>query len=295
MPNNGCFVMETGGPQRGLLKQLASGPNGCEVCGCEFTPDGRTLFLSIQHPGRRRHARQAAQPLAGWQRASRARRVAGRRARGRRAGLTFNRDVKPVQLGFNRAAVELAAMEPGLSSDFSPLLVLLAALGGCASLSKNECLNANWEDIGIRDGANGRPEEYLIQHSKACAKVGVTPDRGAWLTAASRASSASAFRIAPIKSANTAADSTSASAAASTRTGSLDAYDRGREVHRLGSRAEFDRERDATSALASKRSKESRSARRNASVSMYRLGRLEYQRDDAQRAYDEARYRARDL
>jgi secreted PhoX family phosphatase len=50
-PNNGCYVVPTSGPQRGLLKQLASGPNGCEVCGCEFTPDGKTLFLSIQHPG----------------------------------------------------------------------------------------------------------------------------------------------------------------------------------------------------------------------------------------------------
>ncbi|HET7811704.1 MAG TPA: PhoX family phosphatase [Steroidobacteraceae bacterium] len=50
-PNNGCYVMQTRGPQRGLLQQLASGPTGCEVCGCEFTPDGRTLFLSIQHPG----------------------------------------------------------------------------------------------------------------------------------------------------------------------------------------------------------------------------------------------------
>jgi secreted PhoX family phosphatase len=50
-PNNGCFVVPVSGPDRGRLQQLASGPVGCEVCGCEFTPDGRTLFLSIQHPG----------------------------------------------------------------------------------------------------------------------------------------------------------------------------------------------------------------------------------------------------
>jgi len=49
--NNGCFVVPTSGPDRGLLRQIASGPVGCEICGCEFTPDGRTLFLSIQHPG----------------------------------------------------------------------------------------------------------------------------------------------------------------------------------------------------------------------------------------------------
>jgi secreted PhoX family phosphatase len=50
-PNNGCFVVPVTGPDRGHLQQLASGPTGCEVCGCEFTPDGKTLFLSIQHPG----------------------------------------------------------------------------------------------------------------------------------------------------------------------------------------------------------------------------------------------------
>src|SRR3982751_5295794 len=60
-------------------------------------------------------------------------------------------------------------------------LAVLGSLGGCASLSKSECMNANWEDIGIRDGANGQPEEYLIQHSTACAKVNVVPDRGAYL------------------------------------------------------------------------------------------------------------------
>jgi hypothetical protein len=51
MPNNGCFVLPVVEPQRGELKQIVSAPRGAEICGCEFTPDGATLFLSIQHPG----------------------------------------------------------------------------------------------------------------------------------------------------------------------------------------------------------------------------------------------------
>ncbi len=62
-PNNGCFVMETDGARRGLVKQLASGPNGCEIAGCEFTPDGRTLFLSVQHPG---EGGSLAKPTSHW-------------------------------------------------------------------------------------------------------------------------------------------------------------------------------------------------------------------------------------
>ncbi len=34
-----------------MLRQFMSSPVGAEVCGCEFTPDNGTLFLSIQHPG----------------------------------------------------------------------------------------------------------------------------------------------------------------------------------------------------------------------------------------------------
>lgn len=49
--NDGCFVCPTAGPERGLLRQFMSAPVGAEVCGCEFTPDDRTLFLSIMHPG----------------------------------------------------------------------------------------------------------------------------------------------------------------------------------------------------------------------------------------------------
>jgi secreted PhoX family phosphatase len=49
--NNGCFVCATEGPDRGRVKQFMSGPVGAEICGCEIAPDGRTLFLTIQHPG----------------------------------------------------------------------------------------------------------------------------------------------------------------------------------------------------------------------------------------------------
>ncbi|MBB6093559.1 hypothetical protein HNQ60_002440 [Povalibacter uvarum] len=49
--NNGCWVCPTTGPDRGRLRQFMSGPIGAEICGCQFTPDGETFFLSIQHPG----------------------------------------------------------------------------------------------------------------------------------------------------------------------------------------------------------------------------------------------------
>jgi len=49
--NNGCWVCPTTGPDRGKLQQFLSAPIGAEVCGCQFSPDGETLFISIQHPG----------------------------------------------------------------------------------------------------------------------------------------------------------------------------------------------------------------------------------------------------
>jgi uncharacterized protein len=49
--NDGCWVCPTVGPERGRLQQFMSGPVGAEICGCQFTPDGETFFLSVQHPG----------------------------------------------------------------------------------------------------------------------------------------------------------------------------------------------------------------------------------------------------
>jgi uncharacterized protein len=44
------YAAETSGPQRGVTRNFFSCPRGAEVTGPAFTPDGKTLFLSVQHP-----------------------------------------------------------------------------------------------------------------------------------------------------------------------------------------------------------------------------------------------------
>jgi secreted PhoX family phosphatase len=45
------YAAETSGPHRGVTRGFFSSPRGAEICGPTFTPDGKTLFLAIQHPG----------------------------------------------------------------------------------------------------------------------------------------------------------------------------------------------------------------------------------------------------
>jgi secreted PhoX family phosphatase len=49
--NDGLWAVATDGAARGTGRAFFRAPNGAEVCGPRFTPDGRTLFLAIQHPG----------------------------------------------------------------------------------------------------------------------------------------------------------------------------------------------------------------------------------------------------
>ena len=55
-------------------------------------------------------------------------------------------------------------------------LVVTALLSGCATLNKSECREADWQMIGLEDGAKGQPLTYVGEHRKACAEHGVTPD-----------------------------------------------------------------------------------------------------------------------
>ena len=173
-------------------------------------------------------------------------------------------------------------------------LALIGSLGGCASLSKSECMNANWQDIGIRDGANGRPEEYLIQHSTACAKVGVRPDREQWLRGRDQGLErfCQPHRVYEIGEGGGGFDAGICRNFDEDRL--VDAYDKGRDVnHRTNALNDIDNEmRDINAKLADKKSELDKKER---DALVFRLGVLTVERVDAQRALDDARYRARDL
>lgn len=57
------------------------------------------------------------------------------------------------------------------------MALLLAALAGCASMSKEECLTAEWTEVGMRDGQNGEPRATFVDHVKACQEAGVVADQ----------------------------------------------------------------------------------------------------------------------
>ena len=60
------------------------------------------------------------------------------------------------------------------------VLGLMVMVSGCATLNKEECLNADWYSIGFEDGSRGYAASHIGRHRKACAEHGVRPDAGAY-------------------------------------------------------------------------------------------------------------------
>lgn len=58
--------------------------------------------------------------------------------------------------------------------------IALLALGGCATMDREECLTVDWRTIGYEDGVAGYSADRIGQHRKACAKHGVTTDLAAY-------------------------------------------------------------------------------------------------------------------
>jgi uncharacterized protein len=48
MGNNGMLAADV---KTGEIRRFLTGPSGCEITGATATPDGRTMFVNIQHPG----------------------------------------------------------------------------------------------------------------------------------------------------------------------------------------------------------------------------------------------------
>jgi len=61
------------------------------------------------------------------------------------------------------------------------LLLLAALLQSCASMSREECLNANWTVVGEIDGQQGRGLDVLDDYRRDCADYGIVPDVRAYV------------------------------------------------------------------------------------------------------------------
>lgn len=62
--NNSLFMIPTSGESKGKAFRFASGPVDTEMCGNCFSPDERTMFISIQHPGE--NSENAKNPTSRW-------------------------------------------------------------------------------------------------------------------------------------------------------------------------------------------------------------------------------------
>ncbi len=54
---------------------------------------------------------------------------------------------------------------------------IIASFLGCATLSKNECLEADWFEIGRKDGMIGEHRALFQKHIDACKKHDISPNR----------------------------------------------------------------------------------------------------------------------
>ncbi len=62
----------------------------------------------------------------------------------------------------------------------SAALIVALVVSGCATMNQDECLTADWYQIGYEDGSYGHSDSRISKHREACAKHGVAPDLRAY-------------------------------------------------------------------------------------------------------------------
>ena len=63
-----------------------------------------------------------------------------------------------------------------MSRCLNATILMAYALSGCATMSPEECLQANWEEVGYDDAVEGYPVSRSSEHREACASTGVQVD-----------------------------------------------------------------------------------------------------------------------
>jgi hypothetical protein len=123
------------------------------------------------------------------------------------------------------------------------LFMALAVLGGCASMTPEQCKLADWRQIGYADGAQGLPGSRIDDHAKACAEVGVRPNLDEYLRGRSQGlfsycQPENGFTVGRRGAPDNAGD-----CPASMRFAFLEQYQRGQEIHAIESDLERRRSR----------------------------------------------------
>ncbi|WP_189420950.1 DUF2799 domain-containing protein [Cellvibrio zantedeschiae] len=63
-----------------------------------------------------------------------------------------------------------------MNNKYIGIVCMLVLLSGCATMSKEECKQADWYIKGVEDATKGFPLDRVIEHGKACARIKITPD-----------------------------------------------------------------------------------------------------------------------
>jgi hypothetical protein len=171
------------------------------------------------------------------------------------------------------------------------MAVSALALSGCKTLSEGECLNADWYDIGVRDGANGRGEEYVARHAEACSELAIVPDRERWLAGRDQGLERyctvhNGYRIGEV------GGTYNGVCMAFSESDFLRGYYLGRDVNRVKSRLDYVENEIRSNHEALKSDKIEQRERERL---MYRIAELEYERGYLSREYDTLAWRGRSL